>query len=159
MTRNLNDPNHPCPCCSTKLFKDCCQPLHLGEIFAQSPAQLMRSRFSAFYMENYEYLISTHHVDYLCGLTEQTLRDSPSPQWLTLEVLSESESKNQGHVCFQAWFRADGELDAIHECSDFIKQGGQWYYTEGKQKAAVFPKRNEPCVCGSNKKFKQCCLA
>ncbi len=117
----------------------------------------MRSRFSAFYLNKFAYLIQTHHKDYLNGLTEQSLAHEPLPHWLSLEVKSASENGNLGHVTFQAWYQLDNELDAIHECSDFIKLGNEWFYTQGEQKATVFPKRNDKCVCNSGKKFKQCC--
>ncbi|ABZ76506.1 conserved hypothetical protein [Shewanella halifaxensis HAW-EB4] len=146
-----------CPCCSGATYQDCCQPLHLKIQIALTPEQLMRSRFSAFYLERYDYLIETHHLDYLNGLTAQNLAQEPLPQWLGLEVCSSHQDGNEGSVTFQAWYQLDNELDAIHECSDFIKQDEKWYYTQGEQKAAVFPKRNDKCICHSGKKFKQCC--
>ncbi|MFT5789107.1 MAG: SEC-C motif-containing protein [Shewanella sp.] len=156
---NLNtDPTVHCPCGSSKAYSRCCQPLHLGVTAALSPEQLMRSRFCAFYLGLFTYLIDTHHKNYLFDLTLQALSDGPQPNWLTLEVISSTETGNQGTVTFQAWFQDNNKLDAIHECSDFIKENGRWYYTEGVQHDPVYPKRNSLCVCGSSKKFKQCCL-
>ncbi|PKG58028.1 hypothetical protein CXF83_12000 [Shewanella sp. Choline-02u-19] len=157
MNQNI-DPESPCPCCSSKTYSHCCQPLHLGVKAALSPEQLMRSRFCAFYLGHFPYLIDTHHKNYLSGLTQQALSDGPQPNWLTLDIISFSELGHQGKVSFQAWFLDDNKLDAIHECSDFIKEDGRWYYTEGLQQDPVYPKRNALCVCGSGKKFKQCCL-
>ncbi|QQX82545.1 SEC-C domain-containing protein [Shewanella sp. KX20019] len=153
------DPTRPCPCCSLKTYNDCCQPLHLG-VKALNPEQLMRSRFSAFYLGLFAYLIDTHHKNYLFDLTQQTLSDGPQPHWLTLDVISSNVIGDQGTVTFQAWFRDNksNALDAIHEYSNFIKENGRWYYTDGVQKDPVYPKRNALCVCGSSKKFKQCCL-
>jgi len=152
------DPTSSCPCSSNNTYSHCCQPLHLGVKAALSPEQLMRSRFCAFYLGLFAYLIDTHHKSYLFDLTLQNLTAGPHPHWLTLEVISFSEMGNQGKVTFQAWFRDNDTLNAIHECSNFIKENGCWYYTEGVQKDPVYPKRNALCVCGSSRKFKQCCL-
>ncbi|ABV87663.1 YchJ family protein [Shewanella pealeana] len=157
MTNHNIEAESLCPCCSGLSYQSCCQPFHLKTQIAQNPEQLMRSRFSAFYLNKFAYLIETHHPDFLNGLTEQNLAQEPLPDWLGLEVKSASEDGNQGRVTFQAWYQLDNELDAIHECSDFIKLEGKWFYTKGEQKAAVFPKRNDKCVCNSGKKFKQCC--
>lgn len=155
---NLNfDANSPCPCCSGLTYQDCCQPLHLKLQVAQTPEQLMRSRFCGFYLKNYRYLIDTHHSDFLNGLNEQALAQEPLPQWLGLDLLSSEQNGDSGQVSFQAWYKLDNQLDAIHEISDFVKQDGCWFYTQGKQKAPTFPKRNDLCVCQSGRKFKQCC--
>ncbi|MGS0683466.1 YchJ family protein [Shewanella sp. 125m-7] len=146
-----------CPCCSGSAYQACCQPLHLKSKHALTPEQLMRSRFSAFYLKQYDYLIETHHDDYLNGQTRQSLAQEPLPQWLGLQVLTHHQTGIKGQVSFQAWYKLDNMLDAIHECSDFIKQDEKWYYTQGKQKTPVLPKRNDLCICQSGKKFKQCC--
>lgn len=158
MIKNNIKPKNLCPCCSDKTYHQCCQPLHLGSKTALSPEQLMRSRFCAFYLGLFTYLIDTHHKNYLFALTQEELCNSPQPNWLSLDVISFSEKGNQGTVTFQAWFLDNNKLDAIHECSDFIKVDGRWYYTEGLQQDPVYPKRNALCVCGSGKKFKQCCI-
>lgn len=158
MTNPNNNPATDCPCCSGKNYKNCCEPLHLKKLKASDSEQLMRSRFTAFYFGIFDYLIETHHQEYLRGLTAQLLSEGAQPNWISLEVISASELAQQGKVTFQAWFKDNNQLDAIHESSDFILENGNWYYTEGVQHSPVYPKRNELCVCGSKKKFKQCCL-
>lgn len=157
MTNPNIDPQSLCPCCSKRTYKDCCQEFHLLKQLPQTPEQLMRSRFCAFYLAQYPYLIATHHPAYLNGLAEADLAKEPLPDWLSLDVITSSEKGLAGTVTFQAWYRLDNEIDAIHECSSFVKLDGRWLYTEGVQKSAVFPKRNGLCVCLSGKKFKQCC--
>ncbi|MBT4883984.1 MAG: zinc chelation protein SecC, partial [Glaciecola sp.] len=52
-------------------------------------------------------------------------------------------------------------LYCLHERSTFVQEDGQWFYRDGVMLAgngAVKSKRNDPCCCGSSKKFKQCCL-
>ena len=46
--------------------------------------------------------------------------------------------------------------------SQFVRENNQWYYVDGKGQEPVrreSPKvgRNDPCTCGSGKKYKKCC--
>ncbi|MDN5500829.1 YchJ family protein [Shewanella xiamenensis] len=160
-------PEAYCPCCSQKPYQHCCETLHLnvdsGTQVATSPEQLMRSRYCAFVLKNFDYIIKTHHVDFLDGLTFEQLQQGPHPHWLGLEVLAANEKiypdgTQRGNVTFKAWYKLAGEIDAIYERSEFIFEQGRWYYTQGQQMQAKRPGRNDPCVCQSGKKFKQCCL-
>jgi SEC-C motif-containing protein len=157
------DLNPLCPCGQTTqktpaFYHVCCAPYHKAHSIPLTPEQLMRSRYSAFVMQEYMYLIQTHHPDYLNGLTVEMLAQSDQAQWLSLQVLSTKTDGNSGEVCFQAWYRDGDDIDAIHEYSQFLREDGKWLYTQGEMKAAVNPKRNDPCICNSGKKFKQCCL-
>ena len=64
----------------------------------------------------------------------------------------------------RAWFDADGNLDdvirRIDEAAVIGEKKRPRKYPDAESIAAAPPKkigRNEPCVCGSNKKFKDCC--
>lgn len=158
--------NH-CPCGSQKSYQNCCEALHLnvdsGAQVATCPEQLMRSRYCAFVLKNFDYIIKTHHVDFLGSLTLEQLKQGPNPNWLALEVLAANEEAHpdgtlRGTVTFKAWYKLAGEIDAIYERSEFVFQQGRWYYTQGQQMHAKRPGRNDPCVCQRGKKFKQCCL-
>ena len=66
----------------------------------------------------------------------------------------------------RAWFDADGNLDAlvarIEEAAAIGEKKRPRKYPDPQSVAAGPPKkigRNEPCVCGSAKKFKDCCAA
>ena len=156
-----------CPCGSQKIYQDCCQILHLGldsgAQLATCPEQLMRSRYCAFVLKNFDYIIKTHHADFLEGLTLEQLQQGPHPEWLGLDVLSaddttQSDGSKGGTVTFKAWYKMNGEIDAIYERSEFIFEQGRWFYTQGHQMHAKLQGRNDPCVCHSGKKFKQCCM-
>ena len=66
---------------------------------------------------------------------------------------------------FSAYGTEDGIEKVLHEKAEFLRHNGTWLYTREARigpapyKAAA-PKvgRNEPCPCGSGKKYKQCCL-
>ena len=162
-----------CPCGSGLSYQDCCGPLHThvdsGQVIARTPEQLMRSRYCAFVLKNFDYILKTHHPDYLNGLTLTSLNAGPHPHWLGLDVQSSTETpshnaqaaiveQRHGTVTFKAWYKLDGEIDAIYERSEFIYQESRWYYSQGQQMTAKLPGRNDLCICHSGKKFKQCCL-
>ncbi|WP_394131593.1 YchJ family protein [Shewanella maritima] len=149
--------SYVCPCGSKITYAECCEMLHRQQLTASSPLQLMKSRYCAFVKHQFDYLIQTHHHDFLNGLTADILAQG-SPQWLGLQIMSHTESQNAGTVTFQAWYKEGNKIDAIHECSNFLKVDHTWFYTDGTQLQAKLPKRNEPCVCHSGKKFKACCL-
>ncbi|MGN5267109.1 YchJ family metal-binding protein [Aeromonas dhakensis] len=50
------------------------------------------------------------------------------------------------------------ERHCLHERSRFVRHQGRWVYTDGEQDPAPLRVgRNDPCPCGSGKKFKKCC--
>jgi SEC-C motif-containing protein len=58
-----------CPCNSDKLFKSCCERLLLRKMPAKTPAQLMRSRYSAYALGGHgEYLLETSLPSAATGL-------------------------------------------------------------------------------------------
>lgn len=50
-----------CVCGSRLAYLSCCSPFHQGIAFAPSPVQLMRSRFSAYCLHLYDYILHTYH--------------------------------------------------------------------------------------------------
>jgi len=63
-------------------------------------------------------------------------------------------------------YKEQGVVRPHHEISRFLKKDGNWYFVDGqlvppKPEIRKQPKvgRNEPCPCGSGKKFKKCCGA
>ncbi len=144
-----------CPCGAGQ-YDTCCKPYHEGAL-PSHPEALMRSRYSAFVLGLWQYLIDTHHPDYLNGLTAELLANGPHTNWASLQVHESSMDGADGMVHFSAWYKEGRVLDAICERSSFVQQDGRWYYTEGEQFRAKLPGRNDPCICASGKKFKQCC--
>ena len=64
---------------------------------------------------------------------------------------------------FEAVYERDNLKDIHHEKARFIKKDGKWLYKDGdivpKTIFRTGPKigRNDPCPCGSGKKYKHCC--
>lgn len=83
--------------------------------------------------------------------------------WLGLEIQERNRGEHSGAidtVHFIARYIENGVVSELSEVSEFIKEDGLWYYLKGdctvkKNKQG----RNNPCPCGSGKKFKRCCLA
>ena len=159
----MND--HRCPCCSGQNYNDCCGPYLSGDKTPATPEQLMRSRYSAYANADADYIFSTMQGSALKRADrEETKRWAASVEWLKLEVLAAPPANaDQGMVEFIAYYREQGLEKTLHECSQFIKKNQRWYYIDGKQlnsqAAKQTPKtgRNDPCPCGSGKKFKKCC--
>ncbi len=143
-----------CPCGSTKLYSDCCQPLHDGQV-AKDAEALMRSRFSAFSLLLPDYLLASWHPS---TRPEQFELDQTT-QWKRLEIISAGNGDQQGEVHFKAYYVEQGEWQLLEETSKFLFEQGHWLYHSGNyQPQTLKPLRNESCPCGSNKKFKKCCL-
>lgn len=119
-----------CPCCSGKLYEECCQPFHSEEKFAPTAEKLMRSRFSAFAIPNSEYLWKTtlpskrkfHDKNDLESWGKENI-------WTKLEIIQSSEKE----VEFKAYFTDKfGKENIHHEFSTFKKVDKKWYYVSGK---------------------------
>ncbi len=130
--------------------------------------QLMRARYSAFALGEVGFLTSSLHPAHRSDHDEEaTRRWSESAEWLSLEILDAQQGGSedtQGQVEFMATFRENGVVKQHHERSTFSKVGDAWYFVEGRMvppptRVNETPKvgRNDPCPCGSGKKFKKCC--
>lgn len=150
-----------CPCGSQRPLTDCCQPLLDGQRQAETPEQLMRSRFSAFVLHRWSYLLATWHPEHKPACSEAELAaEAAEGQWLKLIVLASSQDGDEGRVRFCAWYRTSDGIHLHHEDSAFHRVNGAWQYTLGQflpAPAEFKIKPNEPCPCGSGKKYKKCC--
>ncbi|WP_353405880.1 YchJ family protein [Pseudoteredinibacter isoporae] len=150
-----------CYCQSQARFEDCCQPV-IATQSAQTAEALMRSRYTAHVLADIDYLMATwQHSE---GQAADTRQWVESHDWLGLQVLQcrkGGSTHKEGRVEFIAYYRPKGtqERRAHHELSDFAKVDGKWLYVEGQtpQSAPKKTGRNDPCPCGSGKKFKRCC--
>lgn len=157
-----------CPCGNTKSLDECCGPLVKGESFAETAEALMRSRYTAYTTQEVDYIIATHEPDSRDTVDRDgALKWSEEATWDGLEIVSTEAggaADDEGMVEFIARYSMEGAGFAHHEKSTFTKIDGRWYYKDGemiKQQPVRrdTPKvgRNEPCPCGSGKKYKKCC--
>lgn len=157
-----------CPCGSGLGYAECCGPVIAGERQAETPEQLMRSRYTAYALKEVGHLYASLHPDHRADFNEKSTRQwAESSEWHKLEIVSThggGPDDSEGAVEFVATYSMDGARRDHHELAMFKKDEGSWYFVDGqpvrpKQFVREAPKtgRNEPCPCGSGKKFKKCC--
>lgn len=156
-----------CHCGSEKKFEDCCSPYLNGAEPAPTAEALMRSRYSAFVVQNVDYLFETHHADTRHELSLPDIESwAKNSEWLSLEVRSVeagSVDDTEGKVEFVATYLIEGKRHDHHEMGEFKRVDGIWFFHDGKMVSQnsirTGPKvgRNDPCPCGSGKKYKKCC--
>lgn len=145
-----------CPCGSDARYEDCCGTFHSGAQNAPTAEALMRSRYCAFVKQLPDYLVATRHPEKRHLDSAAQLEQSfANTHWLGLKVLATdkgSAQDNRGHVSFAATYRNGDKEDTLFERSFFKKEGDRWFYVEGDSNIG----RNDPCWCGSGKKYKKC---
>ena len=166
MTRMKND--ELCPCASGKPFGECCGPILDGSRKAATAAELMCARYSAYAVCNVDFLYASSGPEVREEFDEKTTHEwSKSATWQGLEVVETEKGgpdDDEGYVAFVAHYSANGQTCEHREKSYFRKIDGDWRFIDGEiEKAKPFhreePKvgRNDPCPCGSGKKYKKCC--
>jgi SEC-C motif-containing protein len=158
-----------CPCGSKKQYNKCCQPIIKGEETAQTAEQLMRSRYSAHVKHEIDYIRKSCHPDKQKDFDRKaTQKFATKSIWSGLEIKETVDGEIDdvtGQVEFIAHFKYKNITQYMHENSNFEKIDGIWYYVDGESipikqvvHATKSPGRNDPCPCGSGKKFKKCCI-
>ncbi len=127
----------------------------------------MRSRYSAYATRAIDYIVKTCLTDEDHDIDEEATRKwAEKSTWLGLTIVGTEKggsADDEGMVEFRAAYSMDGLREEHHEKALFEKRDGQWIYVEGE----VIPEtvvregpkvgRNDPCPCGSGKKYKKCC--
>ena len=157
-----------CPCGSNKQYNDCCEPILTGASSAQTAEDLMRSRYTAFTKGKVDYLLQSLHPDKRDQHEERTIRNwAMKSEWIGLEIIETEKGMpedTEGKVELIARYRQKGRRENHHELAEFKKEDDTWYFYDGQaviaeQFVRAEPKvgRNDPCICGSGKKYKKCC--
>lgn len=156
-----------CYCGSGKDFAGCCEPVIKGETSARTPEELMRARFVAHCVKDYGFLVESTHPDHRDGVSESEIAEwATHVNWTGLDVHSATpgETDDAGYVSFTAHFTIKDVAQELREDASFVRVDDQWFYVDGHvygQDPYVreTPRigRNEPCPCGSGKKYKKCC--
>jgi len=157
----MSDQN-TCPCGSGFLPVECCQLYISGDKVAPTAEALMRSRYVAYASNNNEYILQSWHPSTRPKETELIDNDT---EWTGLEILNTQaglENDSKGIVEFRARCKIKGQSAGLDESSEFIREDGIWYYVDGSSIQPIRTRdkkvgRNEPCPCGSGKKYKRCC--
>ena len=117
-----------CPCGSAKDYANCCKPYHTKQSNPKTPERLMRSRYSAYVLQQINYLVDTTHP------SKRNLHDrnaisnwAKSNVWLRLEILMAQDDQ----VEFKAFYENNRQLHIHHELSIFKLEKEKWYYLSG----------------------------
>ena len=91
----------------------------------------MRSRYSAYVLQQSDYLQATWHVS---TRPAEAVVFEPGLRWLGLDVRRhEVLADDRAVVEFVARSRLGGRAHLLHETSRFVREGGRWYYVDGTQ--------------------------
>lgn len=112
----------PCPCGSQKPYGECCAAHLSGQTPAETPEALMRSRYTAYALQDAAYLLTTWH-----SRTRPAEPRLGRTEWLGLTV-----RRAEGNtVSFTARFQERGQRQILRERSTFVRENGHWLYLDG----------------------------
>jgi SEC-C motif-containing protein len=143
---------------------------------------LMRSRYTAYTRGDIDYIESTLAPEQRSAFDRATASTwAMQAKWLGLQILfadAGGPGDREGVVAFVATYSQGGQTIEHHETSYFRRgEHNEWLFVSGDTRArrvdrrphAMAPQpafrsapkvgRNDPCPCGSGKKFKKCCGA
>jgi SEC-C motif domain protein len=162
----------PCHCGSARDATDCCLPVIRREREAATAEELMRSRYSAFAIGDVDWIMDSHHPETVDEVDrDEVARWSGSSEWLGLRIRSTEHGgpdDDEGSVTFRARYKVQGQQVDHVERARFRRHEGAWRFhsvieDEQPELVPVGPAatvgRNDPCTCGSGRKYKKCCGA
>ena len=160
-----------CPCGSGHAYEACCGKYIEGGEVAPTAEALMRSRYTAYArgpaLANVNYLVRTHDPETRSATLHQGVEEfATKAKFTSLKVIATEAGgaeDERGVVEFEARYESQGATHVMRERSGFRRVDGKWFYVDGDSKARPVARtgrkigRNEPCPCGSGKKYKKCC--
>lgn len=148
-----------CYCGSGHLLAECCHKIWQQDGDIVSAERVMRARYTAYVQGNIHFLqITTLPIQQPALDIVQITQWSQQTEWLGLRVLSHdlaTHSEQHAWVVFEVICRENGQIYTHHERSAFVKDTMSWRFIDPT--VSLKTERNQPCICGSAKKFKRCC--
>jgi len=144
-----------CPCGSGLVLAGCCGR-YIEGLSAPDAETLMRSRYTAYVLARHDYLFATWHP---ATRPEAGSMGGTTLRWIGLQIVhaeAGGPADANGVVEFIASYVDRGKGKRLFERSHFVCEAGRWFYVDGDCRVEVIG-RNDPCPCGSGRKFKQCC--
>ena len=151
-----------CHCGKQLSFEDCCQMIINDLSLAKTAEQVMRARYSAYVTCEIDFLHDSLHPDNRDEFDfDSTQQWAESSNWHSLNIIglkAGTEQDKTGSVDFIAHYTDADKVDRRHcERSQFKRVENSWFFCDGQTIAPEKIGRNDPCVCGSGKKYKKCC--
>ncbi len=154
------------PFADPKQLEAHCLPFIRGEKRPATAVELMAARYVAYTLGEVDFIIGSHDPKTRSDADpEAILKWSKDATWQGLDIVRTDkggEEDDEGSVEFVARYVMDGRDVKHHERSTFERIDGRWYFMDAQQIQAPVrregPKvgRNDPCPCGSGKKYKKC---
>lgn len=157
-----------CPCGSGIDYETCCEPIMAGKRAAPTAEALLRARYTAFKRADLKFIEASHAPNTRANLDLKVIGQwARASEWRRLEVIRAERGQagdTAGEIEFKAHYRLHNKDCVLHEQAEFVHKQGRWWYLDSRRPDArqyvrEVPKlgRNDPCSCGSGKKYKKCC--
>lgn len=159
-----------CVCGSAREENDCCAPILAGTP-APTAEALLRSRYAAYVKGDVDYLERTSSPTALKEFDRADIEQFiEKAQWKGLDIKSVSGGgvkDTTGTIDCFFYCTYDKQQELVqHEIAHFVRgPAGQWLFDQSEINPKGEPVkvqqigRNDPCPCGSGKKYKKCCAA
>lgn len=118
-----------CPCGLKNTYEACCKLIHEDFKRADSAEKVMRARYTAFVVQDIDFLIQTYHPSTRGFQDRASIAQwARENKWLGLEVIAATKDT----VEFKAsYLDPHLKLEIHHEKSDFKEFEGSWFFVEG----------------------------
>lgn len=136
----------------------------MTESWPKTPKELLEKRYQAFASGDVDFVLQTHHPETRDAIEEKAVEAwSKGSQWKGLEVSEVKEEGDKTFIHFTVRYERKFETVNHTEWAEFRKEDGKWYYYDSEfpspetiRRSDEKVGRNDPCPCGSGKKFKKC---
>jgi SEC-C motif-containing protein len=157
----------PCACGIGESTETHCLPIIRRKQKAETAEALMRARYTAYALGEVDFIMDTHTPEAAKDVDRKSTEAwSKNSNWLGLEVLKTEgggPDDETGIVEFVARYKIKNVALDHRERAKFEKRGSQWLFADAEQIAGPPVRhegprvgRNDPCPCGSGKKYKKC---
>ena len=129
-----------CPCGSGKSYKECCGPYHGLMYWPEDAETLVRARFSAYCLQNWDFLKGTEYYDevpgentYACEDMEKEAREE-GRTWSSLRILESGRDKDSAYEYVRYEYTLMDPKTGVEywEQKDYLTTiDGKIYYTTG----------------------------
>ena len=124
-----------CPCGSGRPLDECCGPYLEGKAWPGDADTMVRSRFSAYCLGKFDYLVETTHPAYREDLTAQMLEEQTRDvHWLRLDMGPCEKDQPEGEngelfdtAEFYAYYELEASVRQIGERSFYQRKDGKLY--------------------------------
>ena len=125
-----------CPCGGQPpgaTYAACCARLIETRQAAPDALTLMRSRYTAYVYDNFDYLRSTWHPRTCPPDLADAGDNRARPHWLGLSIKRHTAiDEDHAEVEFVARYKIGGRAQRLHEISRFTRIEGRWRYLDGQ---------------------------